>query len=94
MYIIFFILFLFIVVSQLARDMLVTYLTHTEMDLVAYLRDARTRLLFFIEYGDISYFARASLESIVVWYEHGVISIGALVSRNVLVFLPASELGA
>ena len=90
MYIIFFILFLFMVVSQLARDMLVTYLTHTEMDLVAYLRDARTRLLFFIEYGDISYFYRASLESIVVWYEHGVISIGALVSRNVLVFLPAS----
>ena len=89
-YVIFGFLFLFMIISQMARDMLGTFLTSDDMSISAYLQDSATQVIYFIEFGDISYFYRASLESIAVLFEHGIISPGAILIRNLLIFIPSS----
>jgi len=84
------ILFAFMVISQMARDLLARYLTIADMSPAEYLSDFVDKAVFFIEYGDISYFYRASLESIAIVVEQGVLSPGALIIRNLLFFLPSS----
>ena len=85
------ILFAFMVISQMARDLLSRYLTIADMSPAEYLSDFVDKAVFFIEYGDISYFYRASLESIAIGLEQGVLSPGALIIRNLLFFLPFQQ---
>tara|TARA_B100000787_G_C16170185_1_gene286074 strand:- start:534 stop:1526 length:993 start_codon:yes stop_codon:yes gene_type:complete len=83
-------LFGFMILSQMARDLLARYLTIDNMSPAAYLYGFKDQVVYFIEYGDISYFYRASLESIAISLEEGILAPGALVIRNLLFFLPSS----
>lgn len=79
------VVFLVLVVSQFIRDVLFNYAIGIEVDI---LEEAARWRSFLIEYGDISYFYRASLEAIHQNLDNGVWIPFAMVRRLLFFFMP------
>lgn len=76
-------------ISQIIRDFLGSFLASNDLDFNLYFSNFLNDLIFFMEYGDISYFYRASIESVELT-RNGAIEIGAVFWRNILFFIPSS----
>lgn len=77
----------FLFISQFVRDFgMRMVLGQTELE--SFFVELNSWFAFLVEFGDISYFYRASCEAIFQTFEHGIIEPLGIVRRNLLFFIP------
>lgn len=84
------IVFFALFISQFIRDYFSRYMSDQVNGVNGAVQELIEWLGFLVEYGDISYFYRASLEAINQTIDHGIIEPFGVIRRNLLFFMPAS----